>query len=57
MARPRAADDFATIQARLKEIRRERTQVVPDQDGHSVVGERSNRITRRDAKRPWVSRS
>ena len=27
MARPRAADDFATIRARMEELRRERAQI------------------------------
>jgi hypothetical protein len=30
--RPRAADDFAAIRARLEELRRERAQAVADQD-------------------------
>ncbi len=37
MTRPRAADDFATIHARLEELRRERAQAskqeFPDDDG------------------------
>ena len=39
MTRPRAADDFATIRARLDELRRERAQVSAGQDGRSSTGE------------------
>ncbi len=35
MNRPRAADDFATIRARMDELRRERTASAPDQDARS----------------------
>jgi hypothetical protein len=36
-ARPRAADDFATIQARLEELRRECAQVLAEAQGRSVI--------------------
>jgi hypothetical protein len=32
MARPRAADDFAAIRARMEELKREREQVQPSED-------------------------
>ncbi len=35
MSRPRAADDFATIRARLDELRRERAPNEPDADARS----------------------
>ncbi len=35
MSRPRAADDFATIRARIDELRRERATSDPDQDARS----------------------
>ncbi len=35
MNRPRAADDFETIRARIDELRRERTASAPDQDPRS----------------------
>ena len=35
MNRPRAADDFETIRARLDELRRERPASIPDQDARS----------------------
>jgi hypothetical protein len=35
MTRSRAADDFATIRARLDELRRERAQVSAGQEGRS----------------------
>lgn len=34
VARPRAADDFTTIRARLNELRRERAAVPPDDKPH-----------------------
>jgi hypothetical protein len=33
MTRPRAADDFAVIRARMEELRRENASVPPDDDG------------------------
>ena len=38
MTRARAADDFATIRARLDELRRERAQVSAGQEGRSSTG-------------------
>jgi hypothetical protein len=43
MTRPRAADDFATIRARIEELRRERDQRSPEQTAHSRIGARSDR--------------
>jgi hypothetical protein len=40
VTRSRAADDFATIRARMEELRRERAQVSTDLKGHSRVGPR-----------------
>ena len=42
MARPRAADDFASIRARMEELRRERAQSLkeprePDGSGRSLL--------------------
>ena len=49
MARPRAADDFATIRARMEELRRERTQMLADQKGRSRSGPRPyQRATNRE---------
>ena len=33
MTKPRAADDFATIRARMEELRRERAQALKKDDG------------------------
>jgi hypothetical protein len=38
--RPRAADDFAAIRARLDELQRERDQVVADQKDRLAIGPR-----------------
>jgi hypothetical protein len=38
MNRPRAADDFAAIRARMEELRRERAQVLADKKGRSPIG-------------------
>ena len=37
MTRPRAADDFATIRARMEELRRERAQVLAEVRRRSVI--------------------
>ena len=37
MTRPRAADDFAMIRARMEELRHERAQVLAEARGRSVV--------------------
>jgi len=44
MARPRIADDFAVIRARIEEMRRERAQVSAEQDGRSVTGPRAHNV-------------
>jgi hypothetical protein len=36
VSRPRAADDFATIRARMEELRREREQGVADGDSRAT---------------------
>lgn len=41
MARPRAADDFAAIRARMEELRRERSQAAPDHEIQSSKQRRS----------------
>ena len=38
MTRPRLADDFAVIRARIEEMRRERAQASAEPDGSSVTG-------------------
>jgi hypothetical protein len=38
VTRPRAADDFTTIRARMEELRRERAQVSAGQEGQSTIG-------------------
>jgi hypothetical protein len=38
MARPRAADDFATIRARMEELRRERSPAPPSEEDPRRVG-------------------
>jgi len=40
VTRPRAADDFAVIRARVEELRRERAQVSADRVGRSLIGPR-----------------
>jgi hypothetical protein len=37
VTRPRAADDFATIRARMEELRCERAQVFAETGGRSVI--------------------
>ena len=37
MTRPRAADDFSTIRARMEELRRERAQVLAEVRRRSVI--------------------
>lgn len=64
MSRPRAADDFATIRARLEELRRERAPSATAEDDPRSNGMQSGRIES-DAERrrrarieglppPWV---
>ena len=51
VTRPRAADDFATIRARVEELRRERTRMLADQKGSSPIGPRPyHRATTGDAE-------
>ena len=38
VTRPRAADDFVTIRARMEELRREREPVKPDKEVPSPIG-------------------
>ena len=40
MTRPRAADDFAAIRARLEELRRERAGAAPDDDRPAAAAPR-----------------
>lgn len=37
MRRPRSADDFVAIRARMEELRRERTRLPADEDPRSVI--------------------
>jgi hypothetical protein len=62
--RPRAADDFATIRARMDELRRERAASAPDQDARSGKppsgrgesdAERRRRERMEGSPPPWVS--
>ncbi len=62
MSRPRAADDFAAIRARMDELRREREASVREPDGHSgkALSRESDIERRRRRERmegtppPWV---
>jgi hypothetical protein len=48
MTRPRAADDFKAIRARMEELRGERVQASADADeSHSVTGSRPYAVSRR----------
>ena len=40
MTRPRAADDFATIRARMEELRRERSQTPAADEPRAAIGPR-----------------
>ncbi len=55
--RPRAADDFPAIRARMEELRRERARVSPDDDTRREAGLRPNAISDRPglAHRPGPS--
>jgi hypothetical protein len=44
MTRPRIADDFVVIRARIEEMRRERAQVSAEQDGRSVTGTKPHNV-------------
>lgn len=63
MSRPRAADDFVTIRARMDELRREREAVVADPDGRTgkPLGRGESEAERRRRRErmegtppPWV---
>ena len=62
MSRPRAADDFATIRARLEELRRERARLVGPEgrpgDAASATGDSAAERRRREriegSPPPWV---
>jgi len=63
VTRPRAADDFETIRARMDELRRERAPSPPDQDARSgkpASGRGESDAERRRRERmegwppPWV---
>ena len=63
MNRPRAADDFETIRARLDELRRERAVSAPDEDAGSGTAssrsgesesERRRRARMEGLPPPWV---
>ena len=61
MARPRAADDFAAIRARMEELKREREQVERKEDVERRLDERrwqvSDVLRARDlARRNWPAR-
>jgi hypothetical protein len=44
MTRPRIADDFVVIRARIEEMRRERAQASAEQDGRSVTGTKPDNV-------------
>ena len=51
MARPRAADDFETIRARMEEIRLERVRALTGQiRGSPVFGTRTNKDDRKNER-------
>jgi len=63
VSRPRAADDFETIRARLDELRRERAASAPDEDARSGTApsgkgesdsERRRRARMEGLPPPWV---
>ena len=63
MSRPRAADDFATIRARIEELRREREQTMTGADPRAARpgsrrsesdAERRRRERIEGAPPPWV---
>lgn len=63
MSRPRAADDFATIRARMEELRRERGETIAGTDSRSAKaasGRGESDAERRRRERvegfppPWV---
>jgi hypothetical protein len=61
VTQPRAADDFATIRARLQELRRQRTEITPAETGARSEGSQSLRDAEKWSKErregsppPWV---
>jgi hypothetical protein len=59
--RPRAADDFATIRARMEELRRERELSAAGPDGEAAAAARSDGDLERQRRRriegwppPWA---
>ena len=54
MTRPRAADDFAIIRARMEELRRERTYTLPPSKDTRAVAQTSRSFDdeRGDPRRP-----
>ena len=52
MTRPRAADDFATIRARMEELRRERAQASKTETRETVDHREPNGLLRRLEGRP-----
>ena len=57
MTRPRAADDFLVIRARMEEIKREQTKVASENDADPVAGPRPYAIAAkaRSGGRPGIS--
>jgi hypothetical protein len=49
VTRPRAADDFPAIRARLEELRRERARVMAESQPHPATGPRPYSVGRRPA--------
>jgi len=61
VTQPRAADDFATIRARLRELRRERAEATPAETDARTEGlqplrdaERRSKERREGSPPPWV---
>jgi len=61
VTQPRAADDFATIRARLRELRRERAEATPAETDARTEGlqplrdaERRSKERRAGSPPPWV---
>jgi hypothetical protein len=61
MTQPRAADDFATIRARLQELRRERAETTPTNTDAGTEGSQPLRDAEKRSKErrdgsppPWV---
>ena len=53
--RPRAADDFAAIRARMEELRREREQLAAEgEPDHARGGRRAAILPRPGANRPGI---